>query len=80
MLYYGMKTIDKTKERPFIGRYSILKQKVLIHDIESDDPTYVMYSVEDAKCKFDANIYLQCLESGEVITMGKTIAEPCWQY
>jgi hypothetical protein len=66
------------KEKVFMGRRNTLKQKVVIHDL--DNESYAMYDVSEAKCKFDADIYILCTERNDIITMGRTIAEPCFEF
>lgn len=72
-----MEKLNK-KESVFIGRHSVLKQKVVIHDLDGE--SYVMYDLSEARCKFDADLYTLCLEREEVVVMGKTVAEPCWKF
>lgn len=51
--------------------------KVRIHDLSGRTPkVYIATCVADCKDKTDLSAYKSCVEFGEVITMGKVIAEP----
>lgn len=59
----------------FIGRDGRLFAAVRLHDIESGVKRDVSH---ESQCVNDLELsaYRECVSSGEVITMGKTIAEP----